>query len=74
MAGGASNSKKGGKKGPGADNIDSQDDLADANLNIIEFMAMKQKRPEELKFQRVVTAQGGNTFDDIRQNLEEFHR
>ena len=57
MAGGAPNSKKGGKKGPGGgENIDSQDDLADANLNIIEFMAMKQKRPEELKFQRVVTA------------------
>ena len=42
MTGGAANSKKGGKKGPGGgENVDSQDDLADANLNIIEFMAMK---------------------------------
>ena len=27
-----------------------------------------------MKFQRVVTAQGANTFDDIKQNLEEFSR
>ena len=54
--------------------MDFDGDLADANLNILQFMNLKPKRAEELKFQRVITAQGGNTFDDVKQNLEEFNR
>ena len=54
--------------------MDFEGDITDANLNFLEFMKMKPLRDDQMKFQRVVTAQGASTFDDIKQNLEEFSR
>jgi len=37
-------------------------------------MNTKPKRPEELKFQRTITSQGAGTFDDLKQDYDEFKR
>ena len=50
------------------------DDLTDVNLNFIEFLKQKPMKESDMKFQRTLRSQGGNTFDDIKQNLLEFSK
>ena len=44
------------------------------NLNFIEFMKQKPMKERDMKFKRTLKSQGGNTFDDIKQNLIEFSK
>ena len=41
-------------------------ELTEANLNIMQFLNAKPKTKEEMKFMRVVSSQGGATFDDVK--------
>jgi len=50
------------------------DNITEANLNIMQFLNAKPKTKAEMKFMRVVSSQGGATFEDMQQNLEEFRR
>ena len=59
---------------PNEDAFDLDNNMSDANLNLAEFLSQKAKKPREMAFKRVVTSQGGATFDDIKQDLDEFHR
>ena len=49
-------------------------ELTEANLNIMQFLNAKPKTKDEMKFMRVVTSQGGATFEDLKQDLEQFRR
>lgn len=63
-----------GSPGEGAAGEEDENDMSDARLNLEEFLNTKPLKPEEMKFMRVMTSQGANTFEDIKQDLEEFRR